>query len=59
MTTPLSVLDLASVYEGMSHAEAITQTIETARLADELGYRRFWVAEHHGMPAVASFGSGK
>jgi luciferase family oxidoreductase group 1 len=51
---PLSVLDLASVYEGMSHAEAIAQTIETARLADELGYRRFWVAEHHGMPAVAS-----
>jgi luciferase family oxidoreductase group 1 len=51
---PLSVLDLASVYEGMSHAEAIAQTIETAKLADELGYRRFWVAEHHGMPAVAS-----
>ena len=34
----LSVLDLASVYEGMSHAEAIRQTIETAQLADELGY---------------------
>jgi luciferase family oxidoreductase group 1 len=51
---PLSVLDLASVYEGMTHSEAIAQTIETARLADDLGYRRFWVAEHHGMPAVAS-----
>lgn len=51
---PLSVLDLASVYEGMSHAEAIAQTIETAKVADDLGYRRFWVAEHHGMPAVAS-----
>lgn len=51
---PLSVLDLASVYEGMSHGEALAQTIETARLADDLGYRRFWVAEHHGMPAVAS-----
>ncbi|MEJ1230132.1 MAG: MsnO8 family LLM class oxidoreductase [Galbitalea sp.] len=51
---PLSVLDLASVYEGMSHAEALAQTIDTARLADDLGYRRFWVAEHHGMPAVAS-----
>lgn len=51
---PLSVLDLASVYEGMTHAEALAQTIETARLADELGYQRFWVAEHHGMPAVAS-----
>jgi luciferase family oxidoreductase group 1 len=48
------VLDLASVYEGMTHSEALAQTIETARLADDLGYRRFWVAEHHGMPAVAS-----
>jgi luciferase family oxidoreductase group 1 len=51
---PLSVLDLASVYDGMTHSEALAQTIETAQLADELGYRRFWVAEHHGMPAVAS-----
>jgi luciferase family oxidoreductase group 1 len=42
------------VYEGMSHAEALQQTIQTAKVADELGYRRFWVAEHHGMPAVAS-----
>jgi luciferase family oxidoreductase group 1 len=50
----LSVLDLASVYEGMTHAEALAQTIETAQVADELGYQRFWVAEHHGMPAVAS-----
>lgn len=54
MTVPLSVLDLASVYEGMSHSEAIAQTIATAREAERLGYRRFWVAEHHGMPAVAS-----
>jgi luciferase family oxidoreductase group 1 len=51
---PLSVLDLASVYQGMTHAEALAQTIETAKTADELGYRRFWVAEHHGMPAIAS-----
>ncbi|HEY1530777.1 MAG TPA: LLM class flavin-dependent oxidoreductase [Galbitalea sp.] len=51
---PLSVLDLASVYEGMTHGEALAQTIETAKVADELGYGRFWVAEHHGMPAVAS-----
>ncbi|HEV7957153.1 MAG: hypothetical protein JWL94_262 [Microbacteriaceae bacterium] len=52
--TPRSVLDLATVYEGMSHSEALGQTIETARIADELGYRRFWVAEHHSMDAVAS-----
>jgi len=51
---PLSVLDLASVYEGMTHGQALRETIQTAQVADELGYRRFWVAEHHGMPAVAS-----
>jgi len=54
MDMPLSVLDLASVYEGMSHGEALQQTIATAQVAEELGYRRFWVAEHHGMPAIAS-----
>lgn len=54
MTVPLSVLDLASVYEGMTHGEALRQTIQTAQAAERLGYRRFWVAEHHGMPAIAS-----
>jgi luciferase family oxidoreductase group 1 len=38
----------------MTHSEALAQTIAAARVADDLGYRRFWVAEHHGMPAVAS-----
>jgi luciferase family oxidoreductase group 1 len=52
--TQLSVLDLASVYEGMTHGEALRQTIATAQEAEKLGYRRFWVAEHHGMPAIAS-----
>ncbi len=51
---PLSVLDLATVREGHSSADALQGTIATARTADELGYRRFWVAEHHNMPAVAS-----
>jgi luciferase family oxidoreductase group 1 len=54
MTVPLSVLDLASVYDGMSNGDALRQTIETAVVAESLGYRRIWVAEHHGMPAVAS-----
>ena len=54
MTVPLSVLDLASVYDGMSNGEALRQTIETATIAESLGYRRIWVAEHHGMPAVSS-----
>ncbi len=54
MTVPLSVLDLAAVYDGGSHAEALADTISVAREADRLGYRRFWVAEHHGMPGIAS-----
>ncbi|MCU1569378.1 MAG: Alkanal monooxygenase [Naasia sp.] len=54
MSVPLSVLDLASVAEGMTHSEALADTLSLARTADELGYRRFWVAEHHGMPGVAS-----
>jgi luciferase family oxidoreductase group 1 len=51
---PLSVLDLASVYEGSTNAAAVAATIATAVEAEKLGYQRFWVAEHHGMPGVAS-----
>ncbi|MFI6076036.1 LLM class flavin-dependent oxidoreductase [Actinoplanes sp. NPDC051343] len=51
---PLSVLDLATVREGHDSADALRGTLETARTADELAYARFWVAEHHNMPAVAS-----
>jgi luciferase family oxidoreductase group 1 len=54
MTAPLSVLDLATVRDGSTHAEALADTIAVAREADRLGYRRFWVAEHHGMPGIAS-----
>jgi luciferase family oxidoreductase group 1 len=51
---PLSVLDLAPVVAGGNTAEALRHTTELARSAEELGYRRFWVAEHHSMPAIAS-----
>jgi luciferase family oxidoreductase group 1 len=51
---PLSVLDLATVREGHSSADALHGTVEIAKAADDLGYARFWVAEHHNMPAVAS-----
>ena len=51
---PISVLDLATVREGHSSADALRGTIEIAKTADDLGYARFWVAEHHNMPAVAS-----
>jgi luciferase family oxidoreductase group 1 len=51
---PLSVLDLAVVTEGGTTAEALAATTTLAQRADELGYHRFWVAEHHNMPLVAS-----
>jgi luciferase family oxidoreductase group 1 len=51
---PLSVLDLATVGTGQSTSDALSATGDVARAADRLGYTRFWVAEHHNMPAVAS-----
>ncbi|MEV6634129.1 LLM class flavin-dependent oxidoreductase [Actinoplanes sp. NPDC051470] len=51
---PLSVLDLATVRAGHSSGDALRGTVEIAKTADEHGYARFWVAEHHNMPAVAS-----
>ncbi len=51
---PLSVLDLAPVGEGSSPAAALQSSVRLARLAERLGYRRHWVAEHHNMPGIAS-----
>jgi len=51
---PLSVLDLATVAEGSSAAQALHETTDLARAVEDMGYHRLWVAEHHGMPAVAS-----
>jgi len=51
---PLSILDLAPVPSGGSAADALRHTIELARLAERSGYRRYWVAEHHLVPGVAS-----
>jgi len=51
---PLSVLDLATVSEGGTSAQALADTTELARAADRLGYERFWVAEHHNIDTVAS-----
>ncbi|HJV08946.1 MAG TPA: LLM class flavin-dependent oxidoreductase [Acidimicrobiales bacterium] len=51
---PLSVLDLAVVTDGGTSAEALAATTALAQRADDLGYHRFWVAEHHNMPLVAS-----
>ncbi len=51
---PLSVLDLAPVPAGGSAGGALRATIDLARHAERLGFRRFWVAEHHNMPGIAS-----
>jgi luciferase family oxidoreductase group 1 len=52
--TTLSVLDLATVAKGSTAADALADTTALARVAESLGYHRLWVAEHHGMPSVAS-----
>lgn len=51
---PYSVLDLALVNEGSDYSETFQKTVETAQLAEQLGYTRFWMAEHHNMPHVGS-----
>lgn len=50
----LSVLDLVPVRTDQSTSDALASSLSLARVADETGYRRYWVAEHHNMPAVAA-----
>ena len=54
MALRLSVLDQSPIAEGSTGAQALRNTIDLARLTDALGYHRYWVAEHHGMPMLAS-----
>jgi luciferase family oxidoreductase group 1 len=49
----LSVLDQSPISEGSSGADALRNTVDLARLADSLGYHRYWLAEHHGGPMLA------
>jgi luciferase family oxidoreductase group 1 len=51
---PLSILDLAPIVEGGSAAEALHNARDLARHAEGWGYKRFWMAEHHSMPGIAS-----
>lgn len=53
-TLRLSVLDLVPVRTNQTTRDAIAATVALAQRADELGYERYWVAEHHNMPAVAA-----
>jgi luciferase family oxidoreductase group 1 len=50
----LSIIDQSPVSEGSTPADALRNTIELAKLADRLGYERYWIAEHHGMVTLAS-----
>ncbi|MES2683655.1 MAG: LLM class flavin-dependent oxidoreductase [Pseudomonadota bacterium] len=54
MPIPLSILDLVPVPTGTSAGEALRRTVDLARLGERLGYVRYWLSEHHGMPSVAS-----
>jgi len=51
---PFSVLDLSPIAEGASAADALRNTADLARHAEALSYRRYWLAEHHNMPGIAS-----
>jgi luciferase family oxidoreductase group 1 len=51
---PLSVLDLSPVVTGSTGADSLRNSLDLAQLADRLGYTRYWVAEHHNLPSVAS-----
>jgi luciferase family oxidoreductase group 1 len=51
---PFSVLDLSPIVEGGDAALSFRNTLDLARHAERWGYRRYWLAEHHGMPGVAS-----
>lgn len=52
--TALSILDLSPVAAGSSGAQALRNTLDLARMADGLGFTRYWVAEHHNMASIAS-----
>lgn len=51
---PFSVLDLAPIIEGSDAAQSFRHSLDLAQHAERWGYRRFWLAEHHGMPGIAS-----
>jgi len=51
---PFSILDLAPITEGGDAARSFANTLELARQGEHWGYRRIWLAEHHGMPGIAS-----
>jgi len=51
---PFSILDLSPIIEGGTAADSFRNTLDLAQHADQWGYKRYWMAEHHGMPGIAS-----
>jgi luciferase family oxidoreductase group 1 len=51
---PFSILDLSPITEGSDAAQSFRNTLDLARHAERWGYQRYWLAEHHGMPGIAS-----
>ena len=51
---PFSILDLSPIPAGRSAGDALRNTLDLARHAERLAYRRYWLAEHHNMPGIAS-----
>ncbi len=49
-----SVLDLASIVQGGTASQSFQHSIELAQLTEKLGFKRYWLAEHHNMPGIAS-----
>ncbi|MAA75344.1 MAG: 5,10-methylene tetrahydromethanopterin reductase [Salinisphaeraceae bacterium] len=54
MTVSLSILDLVPVPEGTPASAAVRASVDLARLGESLGFARYWISEHHGMPVIAS-----
>src|ERR1700748_1994411 len=54
MSIPFSVLDLSPIVEGGTATDALRNSLDLARHAEQLGYKRYWLAEHHNMTGIAS-----
>jgi luciferase family oxidoreductase group 1 len=52
--TEISVLDLSPIVQGGDASDSLRSSLDLARHAERLGYKRFWMAEHHNMPGIAS-----
>ena len=51
---PFSILDLAPIAEGSDASQSFKNTLDLAQHGERWGYKRYWLAEHHGMPGIAS-----